>query len=75
MPVIVGAADQPGRRLAHVEVVAQHDGEEERPGGGSGTVKLYGPPVVSPKSEVPTALPLMSVNGVGGAGFPFDRAW
>ncbi len=46
-----------------------------RPAGGSGVVKLYGPPVVSPKSEVPTALPLMSVNGVGGAGFPFDQAW
>ena len=41
-----------------------------RPGGGSGAVKLYGPPVVSPKSEVPTALPLMSVNGVGGTGYP-----
>ena len=30
---------------------------------------------MSPKSEVPTALPLMSVNGVGGTGFPFERAW
>ena len=49
--------------------------KRNRPGGGSGTVKLYGPPVVSPKSEVPTALPLMSVNGVGGTGFPFERAW
>ena len=27
------------------------------PGGGCGVVKLYGPPVVSPKSDVPTALP------------------
>ena len=49
--------------------------KRNRPGGGSGAVKLYGPPVARPKSEVPTALPLMSVNGVGGAGFPFDRAW
>ncbi len=46
-----------------------------RPVGGGGVVKLYGPPVASPKSEVPTALPLMSVNGVGGAAFPFENAW
>jgi len=26
-------------------------------------------------SEVPTALPLISVNGVGGTGMSFDRAW
>ena len=49
--------------------------KRNRPGGGCGAVKLYGPPVVSPKSEVPTALPVMSVNGVGGTGFPFDQAW
>ncbi len=48
---------------------------KNRPGGGFGTVKLYGPPVVKPNSEVPTALPVMIVNGVGGTGLPFDRAW
>ncbi len=41
-----------------------------RPGGGCGAVKLYGPPVVSPKSDVPTALPVTSVNGVGVTTFP-----
>ncbi len=46
-----------------------------RPGGGCGVVKLYGPPVVSPKSEVPTAFPVMRVNSVGGTRFPFDHAW
>ncbi len=45
-----------------------------RPGGGCGVVKLYGPPVARPKSEVPTALPVMSVNWVGGTGFPFENA-
>jgi hypothetical protein len=49
--------------------------KRNRPGGGSGAVKLNGPPVPRPTSEVPTALPLMRVNCVGDAGFPFDRAW
>jgi hypothetical protein len=49
--------------------------KRNRPGGGSGAVKLYGPPVPNPKSEVPTALPLIRVNCVGGTGFPFERAW
>ena len=59
------AADQSGLRLAHVEVVAQHHREQEPTRGRQRAVKLYGPPVARPKSEVPTALPPMSVNGVG----------
>jgi hypothetical protein len=46
-----------------------------RPGGGCGVVNEYGPPVASPWSFVPTALPVMSVKGVGGTGFPFENAW
>ena len=49
--------------------------KRNRPGGGCGVVKLYGPPVVSPKSDVPDRVAAMSVNGVGGTGFPFENAW
>jgi hypothetical protein len=69
------AADELRLRLAHVQFVAQRDGEKDLAGRKLGVVKLYGPPVVSPEPLVPTALPLIKVNCIGAASFPFDRAW
>jgi hypothetical protein len=38
-------------------------------------VNSNGPVVPRPKSDVPTALPVVRVNAVGGTGSPSERAW